>query len=65
VYDLEGKLFVNFTKLEAPKTPPPPLNLCKGTPLGSFSAPMAHIHKLAFPTYDGKEDPLPWINCCD
>ena len=23
------------------------------------------IHKLSFPTYDGKEDPLPWINRCE
>jgi hypothetical protein len=22
-----------------------------------------HGHKLLFPTYDGMEDPLPWLNC--
>ena len=22
-------------------------------------------HKLSFPTYDGKEDPLGWLNRCD
>jgi hypothetical protein len=22
-------------------------------------------HKLAFPTYDGKEDPIPWLNRCE
>ncbi|XP_066351724.1 uncharacterized protein [Miscanthus floridulus] len=26
---------------------------------------MPRIHKLSFPTYDGKEDPLPWINRCE
>jgi hypothetical protein len=24
-----------------------------------------HGHKLLFPTYDGTEDPLPWLNRCD
>jgi hypothetical protein len=24
-----------------------------------------HGHKLLFPTYDGSEDPLPWLNRCD
>jgi hypothetical protein len=24
-----------------------------------------HDHKLLFPTYDGSEDPLPWLNRCD
>jgi hypothetical protein len=23
-----------------------------------------HSHKLLFPTYDGKDDPLPWLNRC-
>jgi hypothetical protein len=23
-----------------------------------------HGHKLLFPTYDGKDDPLPWLNRC-
>jgi hypothetical protein len=24
-----------------------------------------HGHKLLFPTYDGSEDPLPWLNRCE
>jgi hypothetical protein len=24
-----------------------------------------HGHKLLFPTYDGTEDPLPWLNRCE
>jgi hypothetical protein len=24
-----------------------------------------HGHKLLFPTYDGTDDPLPWLNRCD
>jgi hypothetical protein len=24
-----------------------------------------HSHKLLFPTYDGSEDPLPWLNRCE
>jgi hypothetical protein len=24
-----------------------------------------HGHKLLFPTYDGTDDPLPWLNWCD
>jgi hypothetical protein len=24
-----------------------------------------HVHKLLFPTYDGTEDPLPWLNRCE
>jgi hypothetical protein len=24
-----------------------------------------HGHKLLFPTFDGSEDPLPWLNRCD
>jgi hypothetical protein len=24
-----------------------------------------HAHKLLFPTYDGVDDPLPWLNRCD
>jgi hypothetical protein len=24
-----------------------------------------HVHKLLFPTYDGVDDPLPWLNRCE
>ena len=26
---------------------------------------MPRYHKLSFPTYDGKEDPLGWLSKCD
>ena len=26
---------------------------------------MPRYHKLSFPMYDGKEDPLGWFNCCE
>jgi hypothetical protein len=28
------------------------------------SMAICHSHKLLFPTYDGTEDPLPWLNRC-
>lgn len=33
-----------------------------GDPLPSRPAPL--IHKLRFPEYDGKDDPLPWLHRC-
>lgn len=41
--------------------PPPRPHL---PPEPNHSAP-PHYHKLSFPTYDGKEDPLGWLNRCD
>jgi hypothetical protein len=32
---------------------------------GAFPAIDIRPHKLSFPTYDGKEDPLPWLNRCE
>lgn len=26
---------------------------------------VTHFHKLEYPTFDGKEDPLPWLNRCE
>jgi hypothetical protein len=64
VDDLEGKIFDVF-KPEAPK-----MNLLSpyphmGTPPGSFPVLTPRIHKLNFPAYDDKDDPLPWINRCE
>ena len=60
---LESKLFEVFK--EAPKTNNPPPHLYQGAQLGSSPMLTPRIHKLSFPTYDGKEDPLPWINRCE
>lgn len=43
---------------------PPPLPH-EGPQPGSFPVLTPHIHKLVFLTFDGKEDPLPWINRCE
>jgi hypothetical protein len=32
---------------------------------GTFPALEIRPHKLSFTTYDGKEDPLPWLNWCE
>jgi hypothetical protein len=42
-----------------------PLYTYPGTPPGSFPVLMLRIHKLLFPTYHGKKEPLPWINRCE
>ena len=60
---LESKLFDVFK--EAPETNSPPLHLYQGAQPGSFPMLTPCIHKLSFPTYDGKEDPLSWINRCE
>jgi hypothetical protein len=31
----------------------------------SFPVFQPRYHKLSFPTYDGKEEPLPWLNRCE
>jgi hypothetical protein len=31
----------------------------------AFTHAAKHSHKLLFPTYDGTENPLPWLNHCD
>jgi hypothetical protein len=59
---LESKLFNVFK--EAPEMNSPPPHLYQGA-LGSFPMLTPYIHKLSFPTYDAKEDPLPWINRCE
>lgn len=40
---------------------PPPLPHVPAAPAGA----VPRYHKLSFPTYDGKEDPLGWLNRCD
>ena len=32
---------------------------------GSFPVFQSRYHKLPFPTYDGREEPLPWLNRCE
>lgn len=41
---------------------PPPLPHLPPEP---EPAAIPHYHKLSFPTYDGKDDPLGWLNRCD
>jgi hypothetical protein len=65
VDDLEGKLFNDTNTMEGPKINLPPPFPYQGTLPGSFPILTPHLHKLNFPTYDDKEDPLPWINHCE
>ena len=65
VDDLEGKLFNDLNKMEPPKTNLPPPFPYQGTLPGSFPILMPCLHKLNFSLYDGKEDPLSWINRCE
>lgn len=62
---MEGKLFDNLNKSEPPKTNLSPLYPYLGMAPGSFPVPTLRIHRLCFPTYDGREDPLPWVNRCE
>ena len=59
---LEGKLFHDLNRMEAPKINLPPPFPYHWTLPGSFPILMPCLYKLNFPMYDGKEDPLPWIN---
>lgn len=58
--ELEANLFNN-------KAPPKPLQpyLHPGGLPSSFPILKPRAHKLDFSTFDGKEDPLPWINRCE
>lgn len=58
--DLETKLFhSDDNKSEtAPKEEAPPEPR-------QFPGLEIRPHKLSFATCDGKEDPLPWLNCCE
>jgi hypothetical protein len=50
---------------EMPMLPwPPPVSHPTVVP-GSFPVLQARYHKLSFLRSDGKEDPLPWFNCCE
>ena len=55
--DLESKLFTNLT--EAHKINVPPSFPYQGTLPRSFPILTPRLHKLYFPMYNGKEDPLP------
>jgi hypothetical protein len=51
--------------MEAPKINLPQPFPYQGILSGSFLILMPRLHKLNFPMYDDKEDPLPWINRCE
>jgi hypothetical protein len=51
-------------KLFCKEEPKPEIQPWGATP-GTFPTIDIHPHKLSFPTYDGKEDPLPWLNQCE
>jgi hypothetical protein len=63
--EVSSKLFDAANKVEAPKMMLPPPYPYPGTPPGSFSVLTTKIHKLSFPTFNGKEHPLSWLNCCE
>jgi len=46
----------------APRHFPPPLPYPPPEPAGNT---VPRFHKLSFPTFDGKEDPLGWLNKCE
>ena len=46
----------------APMPFAPPLPHIPPEPAGSA---VPRFHKLSFPTYDGKDDPLGWLNKCE
>jgi hypothetical protein len=54
------KLEANFNK-----APPAQGKTDQGGPSDAAVQASKHGHKLLFPTFDGSEDPLPWLNCCD
>lgn len=65
VEEVMNKLFVTEVDREVPpKAPVPPPHPNPLTALRSFSVLQPRIHKLSFPTFDSKEDPLPWLNHC-
>jgi hypothetical protein len=54
------KLEANFNK-----APPAQGKTDQGGPSDAAMQASKHGHKLLFPTFDGSEDPLPWLNRCD
>jgi hypothetical protein len=57
---LEAKLFYK----DEPKPEIPSGGAAPAAP-GAFPALEIQPHKLTFAAYDGKEDPLPWLNRCE
>ena len=47
-----------WSQFVSPQVPP-------GVPHLADTAGVPRYHKLDFPTYDGKEDPLGWLNRCE
>jgi hypothetical protein len=46
----------------------PPPNFSRGAYEEEEDFSNSRFHprvRLEFPTFDGKEDPLPWLNCCE
>jgi hypothetical protein len=60
----QGQLTVAVNRLQSEK-----IVVGDGYDLQASRDPIAsaarHGHKLMFPTYDGSEDPLPWLNRCE
>lgn len=63
---------LSITEIAFPHSPSPiptvgasPTNSQGGADDDGEGACVPRFHKLSFPTYDGKEDPLGWLNRCD
>jgi hypothetical protein len=60
----QGQLIVAVNRFQSEK-----IVIGDGHDLQASRDPIAsaarHGHKLMFPTYDGSEDPLPWLNRCE
>jgi hypothetical protein len=71
ILDIVDKIMNNLFIIEDNKDQSPPKTHLlppyphKGPKLGSFPILQPRIHKLSFPTFNGNEDPLPWINYCE
>jgi hypothetical protein len=58
----QGQLAVAVNRLQSDKlTPGDGTGPSHQDPITTVAR---HGHKLLFPTYDGKDDPLPWLNRC-
>jgi len=57
---LNGAVMSPATVVHTPPHRPQPVHEDHGE-----SAGVPRFHKLTFPTYDGKEDPLGWLNRCE
>jgi len=53
---MQGPIYSSATMVHEPRHQPEEHGDSQGVP---------RFHKLSFPTYDGKEDPLGWLNRCE